>query len=446
MRRSLVSTGLLLALLLLAHRDLPSSRAAGEETPDEKQKTGGNATDEDALIRDLSGDDVHIRLAAIIKLERLRTKAASAVPALIVAFEDESELIANSAVDAIVKMGPIAVPDLITALDNPSAGVRTKVAEAVGRIGSKAAKARLALEKAAKDADNPPALRCEALRALGEIQDDAAIPALAYVLASNADETVRTRAAAALGQYGRKAKAALPALLGILQTFALDKRVSPLERSAEYAVAMIGSDALPDLLKIVETEDNQAPVLRAMRWMAKDDQKCEMRDVVPVLVRLARDDELDSSLRLDTIETLGTIGNRAAAAVPDLEKLLSHKNADIRLRTAESLTEVDPTNKKVVSALIDLLSDSDIRRRTDAAVALGRCKSSTDESVPALCRALGDEREEVRLQAVQSLGHIGKPASAALADLKKLLKENLSFVMRHATEQAIKHIEMEGER
>lgn len=94
-----------------------------------------------------------------------------------------------------------AVPALIDLLWDDAPNVRNKAAWALGEIRSRGAIEPLT--RKAFEEDEEIAIRCQAIRGLGEIGDPAAAPALLELLKSN-DSRLRSQAADALGDVGIK--------------------------------------------------------------------------------------------------------------------------------------------------------------------------------------------------------------------------------------------------
>jgi hypothetical protein len=194
-------------------------------------------------------------------------------------------------------------------------------------------------------ADAEPAVRRAVARALGEQRDAKAVPVLVKAL-SDTDVNVRFYAAHALGEI--KDKAAAKGLLVALHDPAYHVR------------------------------DEAAWALRELR----DPTVAE-----GLYVELARDDA-------DVPHVTWLIKHLAGEnAVPELTKLLGHRNADVRLRALDLL--VGLKTRKGIPALVASLDDSDIRLRTLAVKALGDLR---DESSIAPLKALAARETDADLQ------------------------------------------------
>ena len=138
-------------------------------------------------------------VGALGKIARCNPEYAqkSVVPALIVALKDRSVLISEKAAWALVKFGKPAVSALIRALGDEDDTVRADAAWALGKIGD--ATATPALIVALKDTGF--VVRKRAAEALGKIKDPIAISALIMALKDEEVE-VRWGAIVALGKIG----------------------------------------------------------------------------------------------------------------------------------------------------------------------------------------------------------------------------------------------------
>ena len=67
---------------------------------------------------------------------------------------------------------------------------------------------------------------------------------------------------------------------------------------------------------------------------------------------------LDPTVRLKAVEVLGRMGDDAAAAVPDLVKLLDDPDADVRKAAARTIGRIGPAAKAAVPALMQKLFES----------------------------------------------------------------------------------------
>lgn len=175
-----------------------------------------------ALQEAIQHEDWLVRLHAVEALGK--TKSAYAVePLLTLLFNDRDSAVREDAVRALGEIGdPQAVGYLFTVMKEP--GLRVLAIEALGHIGDR--RAVPVLLEAAKGTNQPDGMRtvsgcgdqwteglmaqAAAVRALGMMKDDTALPTLVGALQST---FTRAEAAAALARFGSKA---IPLLLPLL--------------------------------------------------------------------------------------------------------------------------------------------------------------------------------------------------------------------------------------
>lgn len=156
----------------------------------------------DALLTNLRSNDYQLRKAAAQALGQLR--APEAVAPLMTLIADSPPWLRDSAVDAIVALGPVAVEALIGGLQSAKREVRQSCTEGLGRIrDSRAVPALLDCLK-----DRNCEIVPEIAAALGEIGDRGTVPTLISLLQAGASPGevgggfVREAAAKALGNIG----------------------------------------------------------------------------------------------------------------------------------------------------------------------------------------------------------------------------------------------------
>jgi HEAT repeat protein len=146
------------------------------------------------------------------------------VQALLARLDDEDDSIRGAAGQVLSRIGRTvasrAVPLLIRNLGVPRSAFRVATAGALRNFGIEAADARPAL-RALADGNGELDVRKAAQKALVEIEkacrtfDEESMPGLIADL-GNGEPFVRASAAAELAQYGSRSKAAIPALIKLL--------------------------------------------------------------------------------------------------------------------------------------------------------------------------------------------------------------------------------------
>jgi len=135
--------------------------------------------------------------------------------------------------------------------------------------------------------------------------------------------------------------------------------------------------------------------------------------------------------RVVALIEIGTLGPRAASAVPTLVRLFDDPDPDVAQEAAKALGKIGD------AALGALLARSDsrdrrVRRLAVAALAVGKCDRK--RTVPVFLRALRDQDEDVRGEAVSGLGN--SRDQAALAPLIAVLRRDPSYQVRQQAASA----------
>lgn len=235
------------------------------------------------LGRVLRDSDEDLRVAAAEAIARIGPDV-SLIPDLVWAYEHADGNGSVVIVDALVRVGPLAIPSLVELLgvppldgpDGPDQGwvASDVVAEAVARFGPRVVPSLIqALAR--------PRLRGGAAAALGLLGPDAraAVPVLIR-LAAHPDPAVRYRVAEALGAMGNHAREAVPVLAEILRS----------EMWSGAAIRALG--------RIGPASASAVP---------------ELRD----LLRRTR----HYSDQVEILNALGAIGPSASSALPDLREI-----------------------------------------------------------------------------------------------------------------------------
>jgi HEAT repeat protein len=314
------------------------------------------------LVDALRDAQESVRSAALHALERM--KGADVLSHLMGLLRPtEPGPVRAAAVEALGELPAAEAGDaLLAALRDPEEEVRQAAAVALGR--RKEARAVEPLRQALDEASNPPWLRGEAARALGQIGDAAALPSLVRGL-EGADAFVRKCCAQALGALG---DAQALGALGDAQA------VAPL-------VA-----ALPGAEK--EVREAVASALGRLK----------ARQALPQLLELLQDAE--EPVREAAAEAVAAVGD--AEAVEPLAQVLRQGAAPARQLAADLLGKLG--GAAAVPPLLAALGDADKEVRETAAWALGEV--GDERAAGALAGARQDEEEAVRERAEEALKKI----------------------------------------
>jgi HEAT repeat protein len=248
---------------------------------------------------------------------------------------------------------------------------------------------------------------------------------------SSPDPAARALAACYLGGMGRRASAAVPALMRLLSeatsidpiacqgdafwamSFTGRMKSSP-GLEAARALGFIGETALEPLLQVVG-QDN--PVVR--RHVAHALGFIRTESSLTAVLRLAKDP--DASVRGEAAAGLGRHGDRRA--LDPLVALARDSSAEVRQQATRALGQLRQGD--VVQVLLDKTRDADERVRWEAVTALGHGRyqgNSSDGAVTTLIAALGDQSPWVRERAAQVLGRFRD--ERAVQPLVTLLKDS----------------------
>jgi beta-lactamase regulating signal transducer with metallopeptidase domain len=208
------------------------------------------------LISGLRGDSRNGRRFAATALAGLDRDARPAVPALIKAMQDEDAYVHEKAADAVYRIQPDApgyAAALVEMLKDEQPHLRAKAARNLGN--PKLPEGRALTVPALVEAldDSHPNVRAEALTALANIKPPAreVVAAVAKRLTDPYREA-QQQAFMLISGYGPEAKAAVPALIAIVQdtSAATDVRIR-----AAVALGQIGpnaKEAVPALKKLLD--------------------------------------------------------------------------------------------------------------------------------------------------------------------------------------------------
>ncbi len=208
------------------------------------------------LIVALKDPDAEVRAQACATLGEFQKNAEPAIPHLLAACGDKSDMVPKAAAEALGKLGAPALPALTTALQDPNPIVRRSAAVAIkdisADIGAKAKPAVSALTLVLRDADLET--RQNAVQALKEIGADAK-PAeidLIFAMLHDKDKDVRASAGLALLNTQPAIHLSVPAFIQALR----DKHPGVTD-AAVQALSKWGPQAVGPLTDALKNNDPQ---------------------------------------------------------------------------------------------------------------------------------------------------------------------------------------------
>lgn len=310
------------------------------------------------------------------------------------------EELSDFALDAIVKLGPVAVPELLSLADRKDKfALHPFAASALGKLGDPQATTTLAT---ILKSDRRPNARSTAAHSLGQIPDRNVLGPLVSGL-KDKDDSVRIAVTEALANHPRKR--IVPALVHVLN--------DPNPSVRANAARLLGScgvvKALAPLGVVSSDADEnvRVAVLEAMARLGDD-------TAVPQLgIQLSEACDRNNDELITTIATsLGEL--KDPRAILPLLNAMPKQAPAVQTKIIGALGNIgDPS---VVSALVDVIEKgSSPATRVAAVNALG--KIGDESAMPALMRAL-QAGPPMRPAAITALGGItSEEAVSALADL-----------------------------
>jgi HEAT repeat protein len=150
-----------------------------------------------------------------------------------------------------------------------------------------------------------------------------------------------------------------PELIQVLGT-----STGELQRAAEEALTLVGSESAGDLIKVVEDPQRRPSVLRILRQTNAAAPQIQQVDA-----SAASGGQIE---RLHAAEVLGALSVKNQSALTGLKMLMSDSDPFVRLTAIDEVTDLEPSNKSALTpALIRLLDDQSIGVREAACIGLG---------------------------------------------------------------------------
>lgn len=395
---------------------------------------GKKAEIEDLVKTLQGGGDGAGKVSAAQRLGAFGREGREAIPALVAALKTDHRPLKDAAAEALVKIGPDAIPPLIEALADKK--VRGTAAKVLGEFRGMSKDAVPALMKLI-DVEEERHAAFEALAKIGPEAKEAMTLLAGWALdAGGVHGNLKSRVLAtdALGNLGPVGNAA-----SVLKKLLTD--ASPEVRLAAARglrkIAPADKDAVPVLLALVKQKnpDEKAalagPAARALAGVP---------EAVPVLIDILLNREA-APLHADAAEALSAMAWLPPKDYERVAPLVVNKETPPLVQACLAAVACKSANEKeaVVKVLIELLGWPDQKVFEKAALAVtanyqilapffanpqGDVATTLDPAMPQLVRWLRNkERQSTRILAARTLAVFGERAAAAKPFLKHLLTE-----------------------
>lgn len=368
-----------------------------------------------AGLDDPKTSDLHAEI--IRELRDLGPGASAAAPALTRKLGDRRFVdfimfkATHLAGDALVAIGPSAVPALVEALGSESEKTRFWAVRTLGEIGPAARAAVPALhKKLARGRD------VETAWALGRIGPDAAeaVPALhvAFDTLKPDDHYGRHIILDAMAQIGA------PPSPGMIRL--LDDRDPERREDAAYMLVELGAGAQAAAPRLETAMDDPSPAVRVRAATAL--QRIDPANPRVLKALIAALDSGDPSVIHSALDAIETYGPKAKAAVPRLNQLI---NVTRSVHAATTLLAVVPGSNDALASLVAFLKDSDDNARLIAIRALAELGPKAAGAAPALAAVARDPASRHRYIAIKALTRVNPDDEAIVPALVGMLNSAL---------------------
>jgi HEAT repeat protein len=353
-------------------------------------------------------------------LAALAGESRRVVPALLEAVRDGEET-NPSAVSALVRIGPAAVPGITPALWDDDPRKRLTALYVLGSMGDRARSAAGAVVVALGDGD--PLIRRNAARVLGRLGSSSAVPALLPLLDQD-DREVREEACNALMGLRADARLLLPTLSSWLRSKHAEQR-----DSAAWLAGNLGAEAAPAVPLLIDALKDGNRQLRTHAVQSLGKVGPAAKDATPALAAALKDNDAPDAY-FPWAESLWRIARHPDVA-PALQRWLKRAPADKdfgwREETANLLWRIDKS-PEAVGALADLLKRAEGQGALRPLMVLGGIGPGARAALPAVVPLLKSEDKDVRFYAARVLGRFGEHGKPAAADLKAAREDRVPLV------------------
>lgn len=410
--------------------DAPSrNNFAQEQDEQDQDTTPANATQP---TRSSQRKETTPKLLAGDTLERWRQRIKNLDPA---------ELQTTETIDGLIKL-----------VDDPHVPwiTRRQAAHTLGRIGISARRAvplliQLLDEQEPRDQQPAPCLwAIKAIALFGPVAAEAT-PALVKIL-NNETARFEYRAGTidALARIGTAHPLAIASLTDTLaqrpvnSTNEAARDANTLRELAANGIYVVGPAAASAVPALIRATRDESESVRRKATLALGAMGPRAEIAMPALVDLLGFDE-SAAVRDVAAKSLASIG---AAAVSLLKKLLTDEDPAVRWRAAMALGQLRRLAISAVPALRDATADVSPMVRMESIEALWRITGKADVVLPGLLETLTVADRQVRIRAFRLLVQLGPQALPAAGPLRRLLKDDRSYV-RQVAKKALQTLEIE---
>lgn len=361
------------------------------------------------LTQGLWSDDKVIRSVCLKALGNMRADAHAAGPS-VGRYLTEVNSQDDGAIDALRKIGgPSAIRAFTKLVDDRDEHVRLEAAEHLIDHGEDASKLVPLVTVGLANRES----RRKATRLLGDLGREAtpALPALTALL-PEADEALFASLAKTLGQIGPGAKETVPALK---KAWADLKKKTP-EIQGDVALALWKINRDPDAGKLLR--ENLGKESESFSWEPALWRIDPGMDTIAALEK-----QLKSEKPEEVIAAAGILGLKSKEAVPRLGKLLAQKGA-VRSQAVVALAQLGPQAKEAIDALRATIKDNDSDDFTALWAAITVCRLDPKaDAVATVASYLDNRHPDIRRDAVEALGLLGPAAKPAVPKLTLALSD-----------------------
>jgi HEAT repeat protein len=437
----------------------------------------------DALIRGLHSADAEVRAHAAKSLAELLEGAAPASKALVAALGDPDQKVREAARNALVEIGPPAIPYLIGAIKRGSpakrrrmrrpqadrrtaAGARTECTHR--RLTALNTRKRLlALETCCIIGWGPPRprdtfkdllpvlmkclnerdarIRVAAVRSLTAIREPSSVPRLIRLLERDKDVKVRYEVLQAFIALEEKADAAVPLLarMVVRDYDTIYEGLASLGEEAAEALGLMREPAVPALASIIADMKLKSAIRRtaltALGKLAMEGH-AKIAATGPVLCQALAD--RDERVRFSAALTLSKMESADGGVRAALLVATADKSPLVRMQAAVAIHHFDRQDPIVLATIMPFLDDKDAKIRQSACFTLNEIGApDANPAIPKLINMMSDADSGVRLDAIYALDTMGGQKAdirAAIPGLTIVAEKDPNATVRDAARQCLK--------